>query len=284
MVFQDYALYPTMSVRGNLEFPLRMRGLQRGEIERRVAWVAELLGMGDWLARLPAQLSGGQRQRTAMGRALVREPSVFLLDEPLSNLDARLRIEVREEIAELQRRTATTMLYVTHDQTEAMTLGHRVAVLHRGVLQQAAAPRELYERPANSFVAGFVGNPPMNLFRARLVRDEQGRTCAAFGGGALPVEASGALDGRVGESVTAGVRPEGLRLAAGSEPAVGVLVHQVEYLGHETLVRARFEQGGEEGLAVRLPAASPVRRGERLRLAADPARIHLFASGGESLV
>src|SRR5438094_3846178 len=164
MVFQDYALYPYLSARGNLEFPLRMRRLSRAEMRRRVERAADLLGIGPLLERLPKQLSGGQRQRVAMGRALVREPSVFLLDEPLSNLDAKLRLQVRAEIGELQARTHTTMIYVTHDQVEAMTLGDRVAVLDRGRLQQVAPPRDLYDRHANAFVAGFIGNPPMNLF------------------------------------------------------------------------------------------------------------------------
>src|SRR6185369_5127629 len=154
MVFQDYALYPYLSARGTLEFPLRMRRLGRDERRRRVEAVARLLDIGTLLDRLPKALSGGQRQRVAMGRALVREPSVFLLDEPLSNLDAKLRVQVRAEIKELQTRTRTTMIYVTHDQTEAMTLGQRVAVLDRGRLQQVADPHELYERPVNTFVAG----------------------------------------------------------------------------------------------------------------------------------
>ena len=171
MVFQDYALYPNRTVRGNLAFPLEMRRLPRDEIARRVEAAAALLEIGALLERLPRELSGGQRQRVAMGRALVREPEAFLLDEPLSNLDAKLRVQVRGEIAELRRRTGTTMLYVTHDQVEAMTLGDRVAVLHQGRLQQVAAPRELYARPANAFVASFIGSPPMNLLPARLVDD-----------------------------------------------------------------------------------------------------------------
>src|SRR5574340_1075994 len=168
MVFQDYALYPFMSVRRNLEFPLKMRKLPRDEMRRRVESVASLLDITPLLDRLPKQLSGGQRQRVAMGRALVRNPAVFLLDEPLSNLDAKLRGQVRAEIGDLQHRTRTTMIYVTHDQVEAMTLGDRVAVLDRGRLQQVAPPRELYDRPANVFVAGFIGHPPMNLFPAQL--------------------------------------------------------------------------------------------------------------------
>src|SRR5450759_5799451 len=166
MVFQDYALYPFMSVRRNLEFPLKMRQLPRDEMQRRVEWAAGLLDITHLLDRLPKQLSGGQRQRVAMGRALVREPSVFLLDEPLSNLDAKLRVQVRAEIARIQRRLGAATLYVTHDQTEAMTMGDRVAVLRDGILQQVAVPKELYDRPDNIFVATFIGSPSMNLYEA----------------------------------------------------------------------------------------------------------------------
>src|SRR5437016_4313449 len=186
MVFQDYALYPYLSARGNLEFPLKMRRLRRDEMRQRVERVAGLLDITALLDRLPKQLSGGQRQRIAMGRALVREPAVFLLDEPLSNLDAKLRVQVRAEIKELQQRTRTTMAYVTHDQVEAMTLGDRVAVLDRGRLQQAAPPGELYDRPANAFVAGFIGNPPMNLFPARVAL-ENGSPMLAVGGRPVPI-------------------------------------------------------------------------------------------------
>src|SRR5450759_2807321 len=181
MVFQDYALYPFMSVRRNLEFPLKMRQLPREEMQRRIDWAAGLLDITALLDRLPKQLSGGQRQRVAMGRALVREPTVFLLDEPLSNLDAKLRVQVRAEIGELQRRTATTMIYVTHDQVEAMTLGDRVVVLNPGRLQPVAPPRELYDRPANVFVAGFIGNPPMNLFSTRLSVADRHRATMTVG-------------------------------------------------------------------------------------------------------
>src|SRR5512134_2513017 len=184
MVFQNYALYPQKSVYKNLAFPLQMRKLPRAEIDRKVREAARVLDMTHLLERRPRELSGGQRQRVAMGRALVRDPAVFLLDEPLSNLDAKLRVQVRAEIAELRRRTRTTMLYVTHDQVEAMTLGDRVAVLQKGRLQQVAAPRELYARPANAFVAGFIGSPPMNLVPASL---------AEGGGGAPALDLAGSL-------------------------------------------------------------------------------------------
>jgi ABC-type sugar transport system ATPase subunit len=284
MVFQDYALYPHMSVRGNLEFPLRMRALPRAEIERRVAWIAELLAIGPLLARLPRQLSGGQRQRVAMGRALVREPSVFLLDEPLSNLDAKLRGEVRAEIEELQRTTGITMLYVTHDQVEAMTLGDRIAVLHRGRIQQVATPRDLYERPANAFVAGFIGSPPMNLFPARLACDAGGAVWLELAEArvALPADArSPALRARAGSSVTVGARAEALRLAGDGEPeALPARVEEVECLGHETLVRAR---AGELALCVRLPGMRPFAKGAPVSLALDAAQLHLFDADGAAL-
>src|SRR5438128_240429 len=210
MVFQDYALYPYLSARGNLEFPLKMRRLARDDMRRRVERVAGLLDITSLLDRLPKHLSGGQRQRIAMGRALVREPAVFLLDEPLSNLDAKLRVQVRAEIKDLQQRTRTTMVYVTHDQVEAMTLGDRVAVLDKGRLQQVAPPRELYEHPANVFVAGFIGNPPMNLFPTRLSTDDRG---LAVGSQTLPI--GDAAHASLEWARTAGVRPEAVHVKAG---------------------------------------------------------------------
>src|SRR5256886_10313622 len=240
MVFQASALSPYLSARGNLEFPLRMRRLPRAEMRRRVERVADLLGIGALLDRLPKQLSGGQRQRVAMGRALVREPSVFLLDEPLSNLDAKLRVQVRAEIGELQARTRTTMIYVTHDQVEAMTLGDRVAVLDRGRLQQLAPPRELYERPANVFVAGFIGNPPMNLFATRVSADGTG---LAVGSQTLPI--GDAAHASLESARTAGVRPEAVHVKAGAatDGAVRAVVEHVEYLGHEALCHVSIDGG-----------------------------------------
>ena len=263
MVFQDYALYPHRSVRGNLEFPLRMRRLAADEMRRRVKWAAGLLGLEEKLDRLPRELSGGERQRVAMGRALVREPTVFLLDEPLSNLDAKLRGEMRAEIGELQRRTATTMLYVTHDQVEAMTLGSRVTVLDRGRVQQISTPRELYERPANVFVAGFIGNPPMNLFPLR-VSMAAGEARVELAGQTLAGGVDGALAALLGpvagRRLTGGVRPEALRLARSGEASLRVLVEHTEALGHETLVAVRTDGGQRPPdaarLILRLPASA----------------------------
>jgi len=284
MVFQDYALYPHMSVRHNLEFPLRMRGLPRDALRRRVDWVAELLEIGPLLERRPGQLSGGQRQRAAMGRALVREPSVFLLDEPLSNLDAKLRAQVRAEIGELQRRTRTTMLYVTHDQVEAMTLAQRVAVLDQGRLEQVAAPRELYERPANTFVAGFIGSPPMNLFPVRLEAAGEG-WLLAVGEQRVPVAASPRLSA---EARTAGVRPEALSLAPEGAPgALAARVDEVEGLGHETLAHLALPDasrpGGRIPLVARLPGLPALGAGDAVRVRIDPSRVHLFDAAGRAL-
>jgi multiple sugar transport system ATP-binding protein len=279
MVFQDYALYPYLSARANLEFPLKMRRLAGDEMRRRVDGVAGLLEIVPLLERLPKQLSGGQRQRVAMGRALVREPTVFLLDEPLSNLDARLRVQVRAEIKELQLRTRTTMMYVTHDQVEAMTLGDRVAVLDRGRLQQVAPPRELYDRPANAFVAGFIGNPPMNLFPARLAADGlevAGRTVPIAPAG-VPAERLRAL---AGAPLTAGVRPEHLGLGEGP---LGATVEHLEYLGHETLAHLRLTGDDTIRLVARVQGMPGLAKGTGVGLTLDPERVHLFAEDGHSL-
>jgi ABC-type sugar transport system ATPase subunit len=282
MVFQDYALYPFMTVRQNLEFPLRMRRMSRSVIDQRVAWAAEVLELAPLLDRLPKQLSGGQRQRVAMGRALVREPSVSLLDEPLSNLDAKLRVEVRAEIAELQRRTRTTMIYVTHDQTEAMTLGQRIAVLDRGRLQQVADPHELYERPANTFVAAFIGNPPMNVFPVRLQRGGDGRAQLTIGDQTVTLPAESLPDGAE-RARSAGLRPEAFGLvadAATTPSTLEVTLEHVEYLGHETLAHVR---AGDVHLVARLPGMPDLPAEQRVRLTIDPRQLHLFDHDGRAL-
>lgn len=274
MVFQDYALYPHLSVRGNLEFPLKMRGMPPAERHQRAHATAALLGLSELLDRFPKALSGGQRQRVAMGRALVREPAVFLLDEPLSNLDAKLRVQVRAEIAQLQWRTGTTMIYVTHDQVEAMTLGDRVAVLDRGVLQQVGAPSDLYAAPANVFVASFIGTPPMNLLPARLADD---RVLAIDGGvrRVLPEALRAALPGG---HATAGVRPEALRLVAdGTADAWSAVVTQMEQLGHETLVHSDVDG---HHLIVRLEGMAHFAVGTRLFLQPVPDAVCVFDAAG----
>jgi sn-glycerol 3-phosphate transport system ATP-binding protein len=254
MVFQSYALYPHMTVRDNLAFPLRRRRMAKAEIGRRVAAMAEMLELGDLLKRKPAQLSGGQRQRVAMGRALIREPVAFLLDEPLSNLDAKLRTELRAELKRLHGRLGTTMVYVTHDQIEAMTLGDRIAVMNRGRLQQVGTPDQIYRTPRNLFVARFVGSPAMNL---------------------LP----GPLVGR-GLDVTAGVRPEALHRAGEVEGGIPLelVAEVVEPLGSDVYVHG--QSGGEEVVA-RLPGNVQVSPGSRLALAIDPADLHLFDRASE---
>ncbi len=287
MVFQDYALYPHLTVRDNLEFPLKMRHQSRPEIAQQVAWAAELLSLGGLLDRLPKQLSGGQRQRVAMGRALVRQPAVFLMDEPLSNLDARLRVQIRAEIGELLARTGTTTLYVTHDQAEAMTLGDRVAVLDQGRLQQIAPPQELYERPENTFVAGFIGNPPMNLFPARLITTHEGWQLG-LGEQTLPLPTSIADRGRDwwDTPLTAGIRPEYLHLANPAEAkSLRATVRDAEALGHETLLAMQIDgmDAANPALVMRLPGIHLFRRGDPVCFDLNVARLHLFNTAGVAL-
>lgn len=288
MVFQDYALYPHMTVRRNLEFPLRMRDLPRVEIDRQVSWVAELLSLGGLLDRLPKQLSGGQRQRVAMGRALVRQPTVFLMDEPLSNLDARLRVQIRAEIGELLERTGITTVYVTHDQAEAMTLGDRVAVMDHGRLQQVAPPQELYERPANVFVAGFIGNPPMNLFPAQLTVSD-GRLNLYLGEQFLPLALPMPIVERwlawLGQPLTAGIRPEHLDLIDAEVTGLRATVVDAEYLGHETLLHVRIDgmTAPAPTLIARLSGIQLFEKGKTVRLSLDSTRLHLFGPDGLAL-
>jgi len=236
MVFQNYALYPHMNVAQNMGFGLRMAKVSRSEIDERVRAAARILDIEDYLDRKPRELSGGQRQRVAMGRAIVREPQVFLMDEPLSNLDAKLRVATRAEIAALQRNLGVTTIYVTHDQVEAMTMGDRVAVMRDGVLQQCDTPRALYADPVNSFVAGFIGSPAMNLLEGTL---EAGGV--RLGSAVVPV--AGGLQKRVGESVIVGLRPEALTPAPAGD-GIPVTVNIVEELGAEAFVHGQLANGG----------------------------------------
>jgi multiple sugar transport system ATP-binding protein len=249
MVFQNYALYPHMRVFDNIAFPLRSQRIARAEIAERVARIGQLLEIGELLKRKPGQLSGGQRQRVAMGRALVREPRVFLMDEPLSNLDAKLRGQMRAEIARLQRELGVTTIYVTHDQIEAMTMGSRIAVMRKGVLQQAASPRELYDDPANLFVASFVGTPPMNLVRARVVAGADGLE-VTVGERRVPLSASllarrPELAGHRDRELAMGIRPERVRVGASGEEGdiaqVRAEVKFVEALGFDYLVHLELD-------------------------------------------
>jgi multiple sugar transport system ATP-binding protein len=291
MVFQSYALYPHMSVEDNLGFALKMQGTPAESRATRASAVARRLAISELLQRRPRALSGGQRQRVALGRAIVRQPQAFLMDEPLSNLDAKLRVEMRAYIARLHQELGTTTLYVTHDQTEAMTMGDRVAVMREGRLEQVDAPRELYDRPANLFVAAFIGSPAMNLLRGHLELAD-GQVQVALGGQrlVLPDEALDArpvLRGWVDDEVVVGIRPESVYVGG----SLSLEVVLVEALGSDLLVHFRtdaprvtisdaFDGEDDAGLearfTARLPADLQVEVGDRLRLGVDPARVHFF--------
>jgi multiple sugar transport system ATP-binding protein len=261
MVFQNYALYPHMTVYKNMAFALKLRGTPRAEIDRRVGEAAAILGLTDYLDRKPAALSGGQRQRVALGRAIVRQPQVFLFDEPLSNLDARMRVQMRAELARLHRQLRATMIYVTHDQVEAMTLGDRVVVMNEGVVQQVDAPLDLYDRPANRFVAGFIGSPPMNLIEGELA--SHGRDLH-FAAGALRLTLADwqrrALEASGLKRVTLGIRPEHIDVVAGPAPtpgraAIEGIVDVVEPMGAETYL---YFNAGEVQLRARVAPHAPL--------------------------
>jgi multiple sugar transport system ATP-binding protein len=285
MVFQNYALYPHLSVAENIGFALTNRKMPRSERDRRVRSAAAALGLSDLLNRKPAHLSGGQRQRVAMGRAIVREPSVFLMDEPLSNLDAKLRVQMRSEVLRVHKTIGAATLYVTHDQVEAMTMGDRVAVLNAGVLQQYGTPRELYDQPANLFVAGFVGSPEMNLYEGSVSSADElvlGSQRLALG------PAAAVLAPFRGRAVIAGVRPEDLELAGAGGASLAADVRSVETLGSETHVLFSIDApragktdsgllGGDthNGLA-RFDPRAAVRAGERIAFRIDPGRLHFF--------
>ncbi len=277
MVFQNYALYPHMTVYDNMAFGLKMRGFPRAEIEKRVREAAEILGMQELLQRKPRQLSGGQRQRVAVGRAIVRHPQVFLFDEPLSNLDAKLRVQMRVELKRLHQRLQATVIYVTHDQIEAMTLGDRVVVMKNGVIQQVGEPLELYSKPANKFVAGFIGSPAMNFLDCT-VTDTGGDFALEAPGLRIPIPQVRAhrLAAYTGRQVTLGIRPEDI-----SETSEGILlgacfdadVEVMEPLGSEVLLDMKV---GPNPMVARVPPSTGIRVGEKVRLAVDPAKIHLF--------
>jgi multiple sugar transport system ATP-binding protein len=266
MVFQNYALYPYLTVAANIAFPLRIARVPKGERDRRVQEVATMLGLADYLERKPGQLSGGQRQRVAMGRAIIREPSVFLMDEPLSNLDAKLRVQMRADIAALQARLGTTTVYVTHDQSEAMTLGHRVAVLRDARLQQFDTPRTLYAQPANTFVAEFIGSPSMNLCRLPV---EDG--ALGFGGVEIPVPEA-MRNGH--PELIVGLRPESLSLAA---DGCNATVEVVEEIGADTHVFCAAQIAGQDTkLVARVPTNVAPSQGERVHLRPTGGDVHFF--------
>jgi multiple sugar transport system ATP-binding protein len=308
MVFQSYALYPHLTVAENIGFGLRVRGVARREIAAKVKSAAQILELSDYLDRKPAQLSGGQRQRVAMGRAIVREPHAFLMDEPLSNLDARLRVQMRAEIARIQKMTGVTTIYVTHDQVEAMTMGDRVAVMNRGVLQQIGPPRALYHEPANLFVASFIGSPAINLIEGKILSGESG--CELALGRervALPsslLDRLPAIPDYVGRTVVVGLRPEALTVGAADDPSRGPIIGVVAFvedLGASLLVHfdidappARLDgdglgfddeaselvQRGDRGrLRAMVSGFTAIRDGDRLPIAVDLERLHLFDRG-----
>ena len=308
MVFQSYALYPHMTVRKNIAYPLKLAGVSASETAERVAEAARLLQLESVLDRKPGQLSGGQRQRVAMGRAIVRKPAAFLMDEPLSNLDAKLRVQMRAEIARIQREFRTTTVYVTHDQVEAMTMGDRVAVLNAGRIEQCDTPRDLYDRPANLFVAAFIGSPSMNFFPATVQRRDGG-LAAVTADVVLPLDRTQLIDGVdawIGREVTIGVRAESItaRPAQEGSPHLTGIVEFVEELGSEVIVHARVEglvsspeiavaraaASDEHGIVpdvspivTKLPAHSSCRPGDTIDLYIDPTAAHCFDPTGPTL-
>ncbi|MDX2473971.1 MAG: sn-glycerol-3-phosphate ABC transporter ATP-binding protein UgpC [Candidatus Krumholzibacteria bacterium] len=279
MVFQSYALYPHMTVEANMAFGLRMRKIPKEEITERVGEAARVLGIEDLLARKPRALSGGQRQRVALGRAIVRNPEVFLFDEPLSNLDAKMRVQMRTEIARLHHSLGATMVYVTHDQTEAMTLGQRIVVMKDGFVQQVAPPLELYERPANRFVGGFIGSPAMNFLPGKLIRQD-GLALVARDGTVWPLPAGFTPPAELlDKSLVLGIRPEHL-IVGGDQPGLVADLQVLESLGNETL--AYFQVAGEPFTA-RYSGQLAAAIDEELNLSFTAEHIHLFGSGEQGL-
>ncbi|MBI2525153.1 MAG: sn-glycerol-3-phosphate ABC transporter ATP-binding protein UgpC [Candidatus Rokubacteria bacterium] len=285
MVFQNYALYPHMSVYDNMAFGLKMRKFPKAEIAKRVQDAAEILGIQELLKRKPRQLSGGQRQRVAVGRAIVRHPQVFLFDEPLSNLDAKLRVQMRVELKRLHERLETTAIYVTHDQVEAMTLGSRVVVMKDGWVQQVGEPMEIYTRPQNRFVAGFIGSPAMNFIPTRIA--EAGGTLYAEASGIkvkVPPHVAGKLGAYTGRAVTLGVRPEDLRVGTSTESsdfAFDAVVDVVEPLGAEILLDTT---AAAQSVVARVEPMVRTRPHEKIRLALVPERIHFFDPQTEDVI
>ncbi len=285
MVFQNYALYPHMSVYDNMAFGLKMRKFDKAEIKSRVAQAADILGIKDHLHRKPRQLSGGQRQRVALGRAIVRNPQVFLFDEPLSNLDAKLRVQMRVELKKLHQRLGTTAIYVTHDQVEAMTLGDRVVVMKDGLIQQVGEPLDLYNTPANKYVAGFIGSPAMNFADVTIANNGSGlvatNTAMSI---AVPEHLAAPLGPHVGKPATFGIRPEDLRLADGSEPqhqTFEAVVEVAEQLGSEILLDVTC---GPSSMVASVDPTVRVKPGEKIRLAFNPKRAHFFDGKSEMAV
>ncbi|NCB63609.1 MAG: sn-glycerol-3-phosphate ABC transporter ATP-binding protein UgpC [Clostridia bacterium] len=278
MVFQNYALYPHMTVYKNMAFGLELRKMPKDEIKRRVEEAAELLGITEYLQRKPKALSGGQRQRVALGRAMVREPAVFLLDEPLSNLDAKLRASMRSVISKLHQQLQTTFVYVTHDQTEAMTMGDRIVVMKDGVVQQVDTPQALYDHPVNLFVAGFIGSPQMNFIDVTLEKNGETYQIAFAGGEKLDVPDAKDLEAYVGKKIKAGIRPEDLSdnendIAAAGGNVLSTKVDMTELMGAETYLYLEYNG---QNIISRVPGISSAKFGMSLRVAADVKKLHLF--------
>ena len=291
MVFQNYALYPHMTVYDNMAFGLKLRKTPKTEIERRVKEAAKVLDIEHLLGRKPKALSGGQRQRVALGRAIVREPKVFLMDEPLSNLDAKLRVQMRTEITKLHQKLQTTFIYVTHDQTEAMTMGSRIVVMKDGFVQQVDTPQNLYDYPVNLFVAGFIGTPQMNFFNVKLAK-EGGDVVATFGSNKIKIP-SGKLakfssDSYIGKEVTMGIRPENIHdedmfLTNSPDTTVAVSVEIVELMGSETYLYLKTD-GKEGNIIARVDPRSTARTGDKIRVAFDANRLHFFDTSTEATI
>ena len=275
MVFQNYALYPHFSVYENMAYGLKIRGLSKAEIDQRVQKAAKILELGTFLQRRPRQLSGGQRQRVAMGRAIVREPAVFLFDEPLSNLDAKLRVQMRLEIKRLQRELDVTSIYVTHDQVEAMTLADRLIVMNAGIADQIGTPMDVYERPASVFVAGFIGSPAMNFLAGKVVEGGQAIELAGTGAVRVTLPIGLATTAAAGTPVAVGIRPEHLHPAA--DGALEFEIELAEPLGADTLLHGRFGEA-REIVTVRQGGHVLAKPGEKRRFKADPGHLHLFDS------
>ena len=284
MVFQNYALYPHMTVYDNMAFGLKLRKVHKTDIDKKVKEAAKILGIEEYLQRKPKALSGGQKQRVALGRAIVREPQVFLMDEPVSNLDAKLRVQMRTEITKLHNRLATTFIYVTHDQTEAMTMGTRIVVMKDGFIQQVDSPQNLYDYPCNKFVAGFIGSPAMNFIDCTLV-EENGSVFARFGENKILIP-----EGRIakltdksyiGREVTLGIRPDDIHdeevfIQNYPEATVGAYVELIEKLGFETLLYLNISGKEDENIVARVNPRSTVMMNDTVKMVFDPNRIHLF--------
>ena len=284
MVFQNYALYPHMSVRDNLAFGLKLRHFPKEEIKKRVAEAAKILGIEDLMERRPKALSGGQRQRVAVGRAIVRKPAVFLFDEPLSNLDAKMRVQMRVEISRLHAQLKTTMIYVTHDQVEAMTMGERIVVMKDGLIQQVADPLTLYDRPANKFVGGFIGTPPMNFFNG-IIRKEKGTLVFDNEAGeTLPVVGNDAVQAHEGKKIILGLRPEAIGSASAEEAKQGYIsadVDVVEQMGSESYL---YCKGKTQNFICRVDAHTPIRAQQSVKLAVHMQFAHFFDAETEQRI